>query len=106
MTEQKTVDFTVQYDEAELIDSVLRIVRNERSRRVVEVYDELHKARSDASALVKEHGMTGGEHHKQWVIDQLLQIILGELEYAAWFRRYDYEAMQSGTKRWDYGIAP
>jgi hypothetical protein len=57
----------------------------------------------EAATIATRFGMIDGEHHKQWVIDQMLRIILGEEGYEKWLKEMnsdpDYEP-------WDPGIAP
>ena len=54
-----------------------------------------------ATALVDRYGMTAGEHHQQWLIDQILRALLGE-GYDAWVAAYN----KPGYVTWDTGIAP
>lgn len=54
-----------------------------------------------AAALVDRYGMTAGEYHQQWLIDQILRALLGE-GYDAWVAAYN----KPGYVRWDTGIAP
>jgi len=52
--------------------------------------------------FITKWGEFDGGHHKQWVLDQLLRMILKEEyeEYISYFNRDDnYDA-------WDEGIAP
>ena len=44
----------------------------------------------------------GGEHHKQWVIDQMLRSLLGDV-YSAWIEEQNADA---DCEPWDEGIAP
>jgi hypothetical protein len=63
---------------------------------------ELEKRISAAVTVAAEDGMVDGAHHKQWVIDQTLRVLLGN-EYGAWVAKrnsnIDYDP-------WDVGIAP
>jgi hypothetical protein len=61
------------------------------------------------------YGMIDGEHHKMWVIDQMVRALLGE-EYAEWVREHNEGAewireQNEGadgpdTFVWDEGIPP
>ncbi|HVL13460.1 MAG TPA: hypothetical protein VM529_12915 [Gemmata sp.] len=62
---------------------------------------------SQAVAVARRYGGIDGAHHKQWVIDQMLRVLLCEQEYARLFLdtrgpngEPDYYAP------WDAGIAP
>lgn len=52
--------------------------------------------------LAWRYGQIDGDHHKMWVIDQMVRSLCGtEEEYNEWVKKYtddDYE--------WDCGIAP
>jgi hypothetical protein len=52
-----------------------------------------------AMAIINEYGHVEGHHHKQWCLDQIARILLGN----------KYEDWASGTEagfEWDKGIAP
>ncbi len=46
------------------------------------------------------NGQIDGSHHKLWVIDQMLRILLGK-EYETWVKQYE-----SDGEIWDVGIPP
>ena len=49
------------------------------------------------------YSQIGGEHHKEWAIDQMVRALVGdERAYDKWVR--DYE--DDGTWKWHTGIAP
>lgn len=47
--------------------------------------------------------MIDGSHHKQWVIDQMLRIMLGEVGYEEWVTHMNSDPDYTP---WDEGIAP
>ena len=55
--------------------------------------------------LMEGCAMIGGDHHKQWVLDQIVRELTGD-NYNKWVA--DYEAGEDGPKtyHWDTGIAP
>lgn len=59
----------------------------------------------DALEVARRHGGHDGEHHKAWVIDQMVRALLGD-RYEAWVA--DAKAGDDGpdTYEWDEGIAP
>lgn len=61
----------------------------------------------DAAEIAYRYAGIDGEHHKQWVIDQMLQCILGADAYAEFIESYNAEE-EDGEKYddWDPGIAP
>lgn len=54
---------------------------------------------------IERYGGSDGEHHKQWVIDQVVRRILGD-RYPQWV--INMRAGEDGpdTYEWDEGIAP
>ena len=63
--------------------------------------DLLDVSIGQALDLVDRYGMTAGEHHQQWLIDQILRALLGD-GYDAWVAAYN----KPGYVTWDTGIAP
>lgn len=63
-----------------------------------------HKVRQAIAFGLLYGGIDCG-HHKQWLIDQMLRILLGE-EYEE--RIADWESGEDGPKTysWDEGVAP
>lgn len=56
-----------------------------------------------AVRLIERFGSFDGEHHKQWVLDQVLRALLGAKGYRAWV--VDMNA-DTDYSPWDEGIAP
>lgn len=50
----------------------------------------------EAIRLAQEYGPIDGGHHKAWVIDQMLRVLMGE----------DYDFFVAENDYWDTGIAP
>lgn len=61
------------------------------------------KILDDILELIGDVGDTDGEHHKQWLLNEILRKILGDGEaYADWIFQW-----QGGNgAEWDVGIAP
>lgn len=61
----------------------------------------------EAVSLILELGDTDGGHHKQWVLDQVLRILLDD-KYAETIEEYNMwdEDSQEYIYEWDEGIAP
>lgn len=59
-----------------------------------------------AVALAGSYAQIDGGHHKMWVIDQMLQVLLGD-DYEEWVAEYQ-EEQEDGEiiYEWDTGIAP
>lgn len=51
------------------------------------------------------YGQIDGDHHKMWVIDQMVHTLLGEEEYVKWIEAYE---TPDGDDYWEWnvGIAP
>lgn len=62
----------------------------------------------EALNLAASYGQIDGGHHKLWVIDQMVQALLGsKKEYKLWVAEYEEED-EFGDKEyeWETGIAP
>jgi hypothetical protein len=59
----------------------------------------------DALAVAFENGNVEGEHHKQWVIDQMVRALLGP-EYSVWVERHNADNASKDYPPWDIGTAP
>ncbi len=55
-----------------------------------------------AMAVALRYGQIDGDHHKTWVIDQMLRLLAGEEGYGELRRLYE----KDGVYEWDEGIAP
>lgn len=51
------------------------------------------------------YGQTDGDHHKAWVIDQMVRNLTGE-KYDKWINDYIYDEETGDSYTWDKGIAP
>lgn len=58
----------------------------------------------EAATFAHRYGAIPGDHHKQWVIDQMLRAILGP-EYGDFVARWEDERPDDDTP-WPVGIAP
>lgn len=63
--------------------------------------DRLARRAQRAVNLIGRYGGIDGEHHKTWLIDQVMRVLLGAAEYRAF--RKDREAADYG---WDEGCPP
>ena len=60
-----------------------------------------------ALELAMRYGQIGGDHHKTWVIDQMVRVLLGSNEkYARWVKDACDGEDGPETYGWDTGIAP
>lgn len=65
----------------------------------------LHRRIRKAKTIAHRFGSIPGEHHKQWVIDQMMQALLSKKEYQAWLIELISEPGYEDDP-WDPGIAP
>lgn len=57
--------------------------------------------------LIYKYGGIDGGHHKQWLIDQIVRVLLNsEKKYVEWVKTYCEGADGANTYEWDEGIAP
>jgi hypothetical protein len=62
---------------------------------------------NEALDLIIQYGGTDGSHHKQWVLDQVVRILVGDEEsYEGWLEEYQDGESGPHTYEWDEGIAP
>lgn len=54
-----------------------------------------------AVQFIGKHGMVDGAHHKQWVLDQALRLLMGDSGYAGL-----RAVMRDAGEEWDEGVAP
>lgn len=54
--------------------------------------------------LISQYGGIDGGHHKQWVLDQVLRVLLPD--YETWVQEYRNGEDGPDTYEWDEGIAP
>lgn len=59
----------------------------------------------EALNMIAQYGGIDGEHHKQWVLDQVVRILTGK-EYEQWVMRFEERDDALDTYEWDEGIAP
>jgi hypothetical protein len=80
------------------VEKIARITK--RSIQVSVISDmQVNKA----LGIARQFGSIDGEHHKTWVIDQMVRALTGP-GYAAWVRDFDEDGPD--TYAWDTGIAP
>lgn len=62
-----------------------------------------------AVEVALDYGQTDGAHHKMWVIDQMLRILLREkykTTIKEWEEKEEDDFDEEFTDEWDEGIAP
>lgn len=60
---------------------------------------------NDALDIALQFGGIDGDHHKTWVIDQMVRALTGN-EYDAWVKAARKGEEGPETYDWDVGIAP
>lgn len=73
--------------------------------------DEIDAAESriaQALEFIQRYGGTDGGHHKQWVLDQVVRLLLGGdgEAYRAWRAAHDDGEDGPQTYEWEEGIPP
>ena len=68
-------------------------------------YEKEKEKNNNVLGLIFEYGQTDGEHHKAWVIDQIVRIMT-ENNYDKWVQHYEYDEETDEDYFWDIGIAP
>lgn len=60
---------------------------------------------SKALEIAFQYGQIDGDHHKAWVIDQIVRV-LTDIEYENWVKEYEYDEEDDEYYDWNIGIAP
>ena len=81
--------------------AIMRQQIDEKDKRI----QELEEERKSILDLIFEYGQTDGEHHKMWLIDQIVRILTKD-KYNEWIRSYVYDEETGDIYNWDKGIAP
>ena len=55
--------------------------------------------------LAERYADTDGAHHKQWVIDQMIRLLLQD-DYRIWRAAEDQERRAQDRPLWNEGVAP
>ena len=66
---------------------------------------EKDKQIEKALDLIFNYGQIDGEHHKTWVIDQIVRALTGK-NYDKWINNYIYDEETGDCYTWNKGIAP
>ncbi len=77
----------------------------EAIRHLLTAYEKEKEKNNNVLGLIFEYGQTDGEHHKAWVIDQIVRIIT-ENNYDKWVQHYEYDEETDEDYFWYVGIAP
>ena len=60
-----------------------------------------------ALSIAWRYGQIDGEHHKMWVIDQMVRCLCGsQEEYEKWVAKYQKPLENGDHYEWDSGITP
>ena len=70
---------------------------------VAELLAEAQMREQRVLDLIVDYGWIDGSHHKQWVLDQIMRVILGA-DYDSFIESYMSD--EDGMIDWDRGIAP
>ena len=61
-------------------------------------------AKRQALSMIHQYGGTEGDHHRAWLIDQVVRILADD--YNEWVRKHNDGEDGPDTYTWDIGIAP
>lgn len=75
-------------------------IYSEEVNLIKSTFDHINKALE----LAYNYGQIDGEHHKTWVIDQIVRELTGET-YQKFINEYEIDD-DGNTYEWDKGIAP
>lgn len=87
-----------------LIDYNTELTNEDRS----DIYDHIQSyidACEKSSEMIAQYGGIDGNHHKQWVINEIIKLIEGD-HYVEWVKDWEFGKDGPNTYEWDEGIAP
>lgn len=93
----KTNTITIKYDSCicstKELDIALNLIQKqeEKINKVLEI--------------AFQYGQIDGDHHKTWVIDQIVRNLTGN-DYKEWIKHYEYDEETGEEYTWNKGIAP
>lgn len=79
--------------------------KDKRLDRQFKLLNKRDKQIQQALKIAFDYGQADGEHHKAWVIDQMVRALTGK-EYDKWINDYIYDEETGDSYTWDKGIAP
>ena len=70
--------------------------------------EKIEKRIDEAVEIALDCSQYDGDHHKMWVIDQMLRVLLGENKYKKTIEKWCEEETEDEDwpASWDEGIAP
>ena len=104
LNELKTVRPEKLTGEAKRLFEAIMKIADERDELLKERQADKEKI-NNVLELIFQYGQIDGEHHKTWVIDQIVRI-LTENDYDKWVQHYEYDEETGEDYTWDTGIAP
>ncbi len=60
---------------------------------------------TSALKVASQYGGIDGAHHKEWVIDQMVRVLLGD-RYESWVKVHNDGEDGANTYKWPVGVAP
>ena len=81
------------------IDTFFKVA--DENTRLLEQVKKQKEVIDKVRNIAYEYGQIDGDHHKTWVIDQMIRELLGT-EYDNFIKEYE----EDGEYTWDIGIAP
>ena len=79
--------------------------KDKRLSRQFKLLNKRDKQIQQALKIAFDYGQADREHHKAWVIDQMVRALTGK-EYDKWINDYIYDEETGDSYTWDKGIAP
>ena len=99
--------YVLNNKDIEMIQGLLDLYNKEKmnSSNLSEQLNKEKEKNNNILGLVFQYGQIDGEHHKTWVIDQIVKTLTGE-NYEKWVQHYEYDEETGEEYEWDTGIAP
>lgn len=90
--------------ECELADELIETLIDSRLSKLS--HEELKEiVKTVLQSIIIPYGQIDGDHHKTWVIDQIVRKLMG-YKYDTFIKAVNYGKDGPDTYEWDTGIAP
>lgn len=86
-------------------DKLFGVAGREALGVVLSELEKKEKIIDKALEIAFQYGQIDGEHHKLWVIDQIVENLTGD-KYKEFIEKYRYDEETGDYYSWDKGIAP
>lgn len=93
-------DIGRRFREHEIVFELIQAYKEQQAE-----LEKKDKVINKALEIAFQYAQIDGDHHKAWVIDQIVRSLTGE-DYTEWVKHYEYDEETGDEYTWSEGIAP